>query len=77
MQPAENSGSGATPGVDDLRKLVDLIGGYRISQSIFVAVELGIADLLTDGPEVGELAEVTGTHEESRRVLIGVGARIH
>lgn len=37
-----------------------MIDGYRISQIVFVAVELGIADLLQGGPkDAGELAAAT------------------
>lgn len=43
-----------------------LIVGYRLSQSIYVAAKLGIADLLKDGSKsVHDLAEATGTHAES------------
>jgi hypothetical protein len=66
------------PSPDDLRELVRLIGGYRISQSIYVAAELRIADLLRDGSKTAdELATSTGTHAESLyrvlRLLAGVG----
>jgi hypothetical protein len=40
-----------------------MFGGSWITQGIWVAAELGIADLLTDGPRTaGELAEKTHTH---------------
>jgi hypothetical protein len=67
------------PTTEDLRELVRLIGGYRISQSIYVVAELGIADLLRQaGPKtVDELAAETSTHAESLhrvlRLLSGVG----
>ncbi|HEV3346406.1 MAG TPA: methyltransferase, partial [Methylomirabilota bacterium] len=59
-------------------RLLALVRGYRISQSIYVATRLGIPDLLADGPrEVDELAHATGSHPDSlRRVLLflaGVG----
>jgi hypothetical protein len=59
-------------------RLLALVRGYRISQSIYVATRLGIPDLLADGPrEVDELAQATGSHPASlRRVLLflaGVG----
>jgi DNA-binding IclR family transcriptional regulator len=42
-----------------LRQLID---GYRVSQMIFVAAELGIADLLADGPKhYAEIASATRT----------------
>ena len=59
-------------------RLLALVRGYRISQSIYVATRLGIPDLLADGPrEVDELAQATRSHPDSlRRVLLflaGVG----
>jgi hypothetical protein len=40
--------------------------GYLVSRSLHVATELGIADLLNDGPQhVEELASRTGTHPAS------------
>ena len=51
------------PPAHELEKLVGLIGGYRISQSIYVAVELGIPDLLAHGPRTtSELATATAAH---------------
>jgi hypothetical protein len=40
--------------------------GYLVSRSLHVATELGIADLLNDGPKtIEELASRTGAHRES------------
>jgi hypothetical protein len=40
-----------------------MIHGYQVSQALYVAATLGIADLLAGGPRgVEELAESTGTH---------------
>jgi SAM-dependent methyltransferase len=42
--------------------LMQLLGGFAISQSLYVAARLGVADLLKDGPKSAEeLAEATGT----------------
>ena len=59
------------------RTLLRLISGYRISQAIYVAAKLGIADLVRDDPRGSEeLAESTGTHAPSLyrvlRVLAGI-----
>ncbi len=44
-------------------QLSQLITGFRISQAIGVAAELGIADLLANGPRSSsELAQATGSH---------------
>lgn len=58
--------------------MLQMVGGYRVSQSIYVAAKLGIADLLKDGPKSSdELAKVTGTHASSLyrllRALASVG----
>lgn len=43
-----------------------LITGYWMSQALHVAAQLGVADLLKDGPQtVAHLAESTGTHARS------------
>ena len=45
--------------------------GYLVSRSLHVATELGIADLLKDGPKtVEDLAPTTGTHRESLYRLV-------
>jgi hypothetical protein len=52
-------------------RLYHLATGHYVSQAIYVAAKLGIADLLGTGPKrSGELAQATGAHEPSlRRVL--------
>jgi predicted O-methyltransferase YrrM len=55
-------GAAGTPG-EDLRRLML---GYRISQAIAVAAELGVADLLADGPRrADDLAAAAGAHAPS------------
>lgn len=52
----------STPG----EELVRLFRGFWTSRAIHVAAELGIADLLADGPRtVADLAATTKTHEPS------------
>src|SRR5712691_7664413 len=58
--------------------LFGLISGYLASRAIHVAAELGIADLLRDGPKtVDQLTSATGTHRQSLyrllRMLAGYG----
>jgi hypothetical protein len=38
------------PSPQDFSEMFNLVGGYRISQAIYVVVELGIPDLLAAGP---------------------------
>jgi hypothetical protein len=46
--------------------LQQLIQGFQVTQCIYVAAKLGIADLLQDGPHSSEdLAQATGTHAPS------------
>lgn len=58
--------------------LEQMITSTWISQAIYVAAQLGIADLLKDGPKSSfDLAKATGTHERSLyrvlRALASVG----
>ena len=51
--------------------LLQMMTGYWVSQALYVAAKLGIADLLADGPvDCEDLAAATGTHAPSlQRVL--------
>src|SRR4029453_7472137 len=51
--------------------LLQMMTGYWVSQALYVAAKLGVADLLADGPRpVEELATTTQTDASSlRRVL--------
>ena len=54
------------PTAEFREQLLVLIRGFRVSQAIYVAARLGIADLLVDGPKnSGELAQATGMHARS------------
>jgi hypothetical protein len=58
--------------------LMLMMTGYWVSQSIYVAARLGLADLLKDGPRTSEeLAAETGTHAPTlyrlMRALASVG----
>src|SRR2546430_12564030 len=52
-------------------KLTRLFRGFRVSQAIYVAARLGLADVVADGPRsVADLASATGAHAPTlRRVL--------
>jgi SAM-dependent methyltransferase len=53
-------------GVDGPAQLRRLIIGYRLSQALRAAAELGVADLLAERPRpVAELAAATGTHADA------------
>ena len=54
--------------VESRAQLLALVRGYRISQAIYVVTQLGIPDLLADGPrEIDELARATGRRRDSIR----------
>jgi ubiquinone/menaquinone biosynthesis C-methylase UbiE len=58
--------------------IMQMITGFMVSQAIYVAARLGLADLLKDGPkDFKELATVTGSHAPSLyrvlRALASVG----
>jgi hypothetical protein len=51
--------------------LLRMTNAFQVSQAIYVAATLGIADLLEDGPKgTEELAEATGTHAPTLRRLL-------
>ncbi|MBY0228156.1 MAG: methyltransferase [Gemmataceae bacterium] len=59
-------------------RVMRLISGYWLSQAVYVAAKLGLADLVADGSKsVDELASLTGTHPEALyrllRALASVG----
>jgi hypothetical protein len=66
------------PSPQDFGEIFKLIGGYRISQAIYVVSETGIPDLLAGGPKsCDELAADTRTHAPTLyrllRFLAGAG----
>lgn len=78
MESDPRSGARKAPSPEQFQELYQLIGGYRVSQAIYVALTLGIPDLLADGPRGSdELAQMTGTHAGALyrllRFLAGVG----
>jgi DNA-binding IclR family transcriptional regulator len=59
-------------------ELARTITGYWVSQAVYVAAKLRIADCLADGPRpIGEIAAATGTHPRALyrllRALASVG----
>jgi hypothetical protein len=68
----------ATAQASAAAKLLELISVQRISQAVYVAAALGIADLLCDGPKTAEqLAKAAGVPAASlrrvMRALVGFG----
>ena len=61
---------------DALTELMTIVTGYQRSRALMVVAELGIADLLRDGPRsVDELARATHTHSPTLyRVLRALAA---
>lgn len=57
---------GAEDSIPPGDRLVDLMRGYRVPQGLHLVVELGIADLLEEGPrELEALATACGCHAQS------------
>lgn len=55
----------------DQPSLPQMASGYIKAQILYVTVELGIADLIADGPRsYAEIAEKTGTHPRTLRSLL-------
>lgn len=51
--------------------LLDLLNGYRVTQALYAAARLGIADRLADGPQTSDdLARATGAHAGALRRLL-------
>lgn len=64
MSSNETAGTGRTSPPVEI--VMNMALGYLVSRSLHVATELGIADLLKDGPQsVEALAAWTGAHRES------------
>ena len=54
-----------------------MMTGYWVSQALYVAAKLGVADLLVDGPQsVEHLAEATQSHAASLRRVLRALARV-
>src|SRR5437879_832331 len=67
-----------TPLPQQIGELHELLGGYRVSQALYVVAQLGVTDLLVDGPKnADELAGATETHAPALcrvlRFLAGFG----
>jgi SAM-dependent methyltransferase len=60
--PATTAEARTTTGEPPEAILMKLLGGFAVSQSLYVAARLNLADLLVEGPRpVEELARATGT----------------
>jgi SAM-dependent methyltransferase len=56
---------------DPGRQFLGLVQAYRLSACLFVAAELGIGDLLADGPRTSDqLADATGAQPQALRRLL-------
>ncbi|MFN6964830.1 MAG: methyltransferase [Pyrinomonadaceae bacterium] len=78
LAAAQTAGEQPTASTPDAA-LLQMAGGAFVSQALYVAAKLGIADLLADGPQSVEyLSVATSTHELSLyrvlRALASVGA---
>jgi hypothetical protein len=54
-------------------KMIEMARGYQLSQALFVAAQLGIADLLAHGPvRICDIAQATRTHAPALHRLLRV-----
>ena len=61
----------------DFTEIMRIVAGYQRSRALSVATELGVPDLLRDGPQpVAELAQATRTHEPTLYRLLRALASI-
>ena len=68
---SQNTASAGEEPVSESDRLMSLVASAAISQAMAVAAELGVADLLADGPKMAaELARATGCHEPSLQRLM-------
>ena len=72
MSESDRSGSQAGPG--EAFRLLGLVNSHWMAATIFAAADLGIADLLVEGPRSSrELADMIGAHEPFlRRLLVAL-----
>ena len=69
--PARTAVRSAPPGARGSGELLDLMRGFVVAKSLFVAADLTVADLLAGGPRpVAELAAATETHPDALRRLL-------
>jgi hypothetical protein len=69
--PSSASSARAEPAADPVATVMGLALSYLVSRSLHVAAELGVADLLAEGPRsVHELAETTGARADALRRLL-------
>ncbi len=78
MSAPDPTGLPETPTAEHRVELMGLVSGFRVSQAVYVAARLGLADLLKDGPrDVDDLARATEVHAPALyrllRCLSGVG----
>ncbi|HWT22348.1 MAG TPA: methyltransferase [Solirubrobacteraceae bacterium] len=64
------------PGTDPRSRLLRLLDGFLVTQLVFVAAELGVADVLAGGPRTGaDVAEAVGADPAAlTRVLRGLAS---
>lgn len=62
---------------EELWRLFELMGGFRVTQALYVAARLGVADLLADGPKTAnDLAAATGANSDALYRLLRLLASI-
>jgi O-methyltransferase/methyltransferase family protein len=75
---AIDSGSNTTLPQAELRQMRQLLNGFRVTQALYVAAKLGLADILKDGPQsIEALAATTDANADALyrvlRALASIG----
>jgi O-methyltransferase domain/Dimerisation domain len=61
-----DSGSNTPSPPAELRQMLQLLNGFRVTQALYVAAQLNLADILKDGPQTAEaLATTTGANADA------------
>src|ERR1700733_8635905 len=76
--PATGTATATATESEAATSVLRMIWGIHISRAVYLAAELGIADLLADGPvDSTELARATGTHAPSLYRVLRLLAALH
>src|SRR5262245_61672026 len=76
IRPAAERNQAASADMPPANAMLQIIAGARVARCVYIAAELGLADLLTDGPKGSEeLAKATGTHAPSLYRVLRMLAR--
>jgi predicted O-methyltransferase YrrM len=66
MSAANSNGAVSAPAPAEVQQMQQMLNGFRVTQTLYVAARLGLADILKDGPQpVEALAATTGANADA------------